>query len=189
MLVIWLLLGAVPAATSDLCGAGTTWRMSRCVPDRLRICGEGTTWDETECVPTALNKTTAVLRSVFSEDTPWSDVPSTFVERRRFRRAEDSSIVRTLESSVNSDYRVDDAQACGWDMRQRTVVTPPCEGAPVLADCWGWTVVLTTNPKYAETSVCDVDALGTVLWDVETGMSTGVHLDVTIHGRRRLVLV
>lgn len=168
--------------SGELCGAGTTWLKTRCVPDRMRVCGDGTTWSETECVPdNGGAKTTAALRSPFAADDAWFDVPTAFVERRRFQR-EDNSVVRTLESSVDSEYRVDDAQGCGWDLRQRTVVNPPCDGAPVLADCWSWTVVLTTNPKYAETSVCDAESIGTVLWDVGTGLSTGVHMDVSVVG-------
>jgi len=174
-MLLWL-LGASTCAATAVCGAGTTRVKNRCVPDRLRLCGEGTTWASTECVPTA--ETTAILRTSFPKDSAWFDVPSVFIERRRFRRVEDDSIVRTLMSSVESDFRVDDAQGCGWDLRQRTAVDPPCDGAPLVADCWRWTVVMTTNARFAESSTCKADGVGTELWDVNEGLPTGVHLDV-----------
>ena len=148
------------------------------MPDRFRVCGPGTTWSHTECIPSVNAGTTATLRTSFPEHSAWFEVPSHYVERRRFRRTDDQSLVITLESTEESDYRVDNAQGCGWDVRQRTVLPTPCDGAPIVADCWGWTVVLTTNPHFATTSLCEEAALGTELWDVETGRPTGVSLDL-----------
>ena len=138
----------------------------------LSLCGRGTRWESFACVADA---PPPAQRAVLSA-APARGMPLEYVERRRFERA-DGTTTRVFEATVDADYRVDDALGCGWEVRER-VPLPHCHNAPVLADCWEWRVLWTTNGGYDETSVCNGDDVGDLLLDVETGASTGVRLTV-----------
>lgn len=173
------------ARSHALCGPGTLWADGACRPDTTQLCAPPTVWNQDRL---SCRLAAGYSFRVSNRARPDGDrgiagwyVPSTTFQLedavvQTFAHFADSVVSRALA-------RIDNAEGCGWQVRERIELNDDCcRGQPVLADCWEWRVVLTSNVDYLRSSLCtEPTARNLTLYDPVTMEETVYSLLVLAH--------